>query len=217
MQARALREKGHLIQIQEDFDATPIPVLASLGLAIYALIPDYRNRCPLCLGRGCAVRHGLYYRRVVDHGQVFDRFPIPRFKCRRKGPIKSPSVTFSILPAELISNHGISLPLATRLLALFLRKDSMADTLDAFAESSSASPDQWFPEPATIYRLVRLGLRAESRLRAGQLTRGPTEPTDRRAQTQALLGHLGWPGRAAPCVLHFHRQHFPRLLFTNAS
>ena len=36
-------------------------ILSGMGLGVYELIPDYRDRCPLCSGADCAVRHGLYF------------------------------------------------------------------------------------------------------------------------------------------------------------
>ena len=65
------------------------------------MIPDYRSRCPLCGGKECAVRHGLYFRKVVGRdGELWERFPVPRFLCRRRGPGKPTAVTFSVLPPD---------------------------------------------------------------------------------------------------------------------
>jgi hypothetical protein len=206
------------IQIQEDFAGSSLFVLAGLGLQVYSLIPDYRDRCPLCLGRDCAVRHGLYFRRVIDReGRIHDAFPIPRFKCRRKGPAEPQSSTFSVLPAELISRRGASLPLVVRILSLFLSEGSMTRTLDALAETNDTPSSTWFPEPATLYRLVRLAGCAEARLRLGPAIREPPSPiTDLRSRVRRLLHHLGPPARAAPSVLGFHQRHFPHLLFPSS-
>ncbi|MEM1207435.1 MAG: hypothetical protein AAGN66_29640, partial [Acidobacteriota bacterium] len=73
-------------------------------------------------------------------------------------------MTFSVLPAELIPRHGCSLALVTRILSHYLREDSMAATLDALADSASSIAPGWFPDPVSVYRLLRLGLRAEARL-----------------------------------------------------
>ena len=70
------------MQIQDSFGGLTLAELGSLGLGIYLRIPDFKKACPLCGGAGCAVRHGLYYRLVVDlEGLVIERFPIPRFRC----------------------------------------------------------------------------------------------------------------------------------------
>lgn len=166
------------------------------------------------------MRHGLYFRRVVDRqGRVYDSFPIPRFKCRRKGPAEPRSTTFSVLPAELISRRGASLPLLVRILSLFLDEGSMTRTLDALAVANDSPSSTWFPEPATLYRLIRLSARAETRLRLGPTPRGTraaerTGPiSDLRSRARRLMHHLAPPARAAPLVLGFHRRHFPHLLF----
>ncbi len=83
-----------------------------MGLGIYKLIPDYREKCPLCDGVDCAVRHGLYFRQVVGvKGTRYEFFPVPRFLCRRKGPKNPVDVTFSVLPACLAPRKRWSVPL----------------------------------------------------------------------------------------------------------
>jgi hypothetical protein len=212
-------EGGSPIQIQEDFAETPLSVLSRLGLEIYALIPDYRDCCPLCLGRDCAVRHGLYHRPVIDQdGRVYADFPVPRFKCRRKGARCPGSVTFSVLPSQLVSRRRVCLPLVVRVLSLFLDCDSLARALDALSDADGAAPVAWFPERVTVYRLVRLSLRAEHRLRsAAPAPARPSPAVDLRGRVRGLLSLVGSPARAAPCALGFHRRHFPQLLFSNAS
>ena len=63
------------LQLQGDFNGAPLSRLATLGLKVYEWVPDFRRRCPLCAGAGCAVRQGLYFRRVVDgEGAVYERY-----------------------------------------------------------------------------------------------------------------------------------------------
>ena len=209
------------IQIQEDFQGSSLAQIARLGLDVYALIPDYRDRCPLCSGKGCAVRHGLYRRRVVDRrGCVFEDFPIPRFKCRGKGPVRSRAITFSVLPAELLPRRKVSLPLVASILSVLARLGSVTRSLDRLVEVDEISPTAWLPEPVGIYRLVKLAGQAEIRLRSGPWRPPPSEIesslADDRALALGLFRRLRAPARAAPLALEFHRLHFPRLLFAGA-
>jgi len=60
--------------------------------------------CAICGGVGCARFHGYYERGVIDEKGVYHKdFPVPRFKCRRKGgkPIVEDK-TFSLLHYHLI-------------------------------------------------------------------------------------------------------------------
>jgi hypothetical protein len=60
--------------------------------------------CAICGGVGCAKFHGYYERGAIDEKGVYHNdFPVPRFKCRRKGtkPIVEDK-TFSLLHFHLI-------------------------------------------------------------------------------------------------------------------
>ena len=75
--------------------------------------PDYSEQCPLCEGKNCAVRIGFYIRKkLVSHFKTYSDVPIPRWLCRKKGPLKPKHRTFSLLPYHLIPYHSNDLNLA---------------------------------------------------------------------------------------------------------
>jgi hypothetical protein len=67
--------------------------------------PDFSEKCPICHGKDCVVKHGFYKRLIIDLKKgYFFNILIIRYKCRRvlkpKNNIKDR--TFSLLPHELI-------------------------------------------------------------------------------------------------------------------
>lgn len=67
--------------------------------------PDFKKKCPICHGRNCAVRHGFYFRLIIDlKKRYFFFIRIIRYKCRRVQKPKNglKDRTFSLLPHELI-------------------------------------------------------------------------------------------------------------------
>lgn len=139
------------MQIQDVFSGLPLAELGSLGLGIYLKIPDFKEACPLCGGAGCAVRHGLYHRLVVDlEGLVIERFPIPRFRCRGQ------AATFSVLPSSLIPRRRFSLPLMLLVLDLRRRRWSMPRILDYLAASDHGPRGALLVEELTIYRVLAI-------------------------------------------------------------
>lgn len=186
-------------------------------MELYALIPDFQDRCPLCGGVGCPVRHGLYRRRVLDEtGLLYEAFPVPRFRCRRRGPRRDcDSVTFSVLPSELVPRRRCSLPLMLLILELLLiAGHSMDRVLDDLAKRFERSPRPWIPDPVTVYRLVHLFARAYARLRSFPLLEVNWQPglCGLRAPGRFVVELLCGPGGASPVVLAFHRHYFPNLL-----
>lgn len=203
------------MQIQHDFSGTPLPVLAELGLEVYELIPDFRDCCPLCGGSGCAVRHGLYRRRVVDReGVVIPDFPVPRFRCRGNGPRVPAAATFSVLPSELVARRLCSLPFMLAVLQPFLISGcSMRQVLDEIADSFRGAAVAWLAEATTIYRMVRLLARTHVELTSHPvLGLNLRRTTGLRKQAGQVVDLLSPPGRSSPLVLAFHSQYFPRLL-----
>ena len=141
------------MQIQDAFGDLPLAELGRLGLAIYRKVPDFKSACPLCGGAGCAVRHGLYYRLVVDlGGLVIERFPIPRFRCRCPGK----AATFSVLPSALVPRRRFSLPLMLLILDLIHRRLSISKILDHLAASDLGSRGALLVEATTIYRVLAI-------------------------------------------------------------
>ena len=141
------------MQIQDAFGGLTLAELGSLRLGIYLKISDYKAACPLCGGAGCVVRHGLYYRLVVDlEGLVIERFPIPRFRCRCRGK----AVTFSVLPSALVPRRRFSLSLMLLILDLHRRRWSMRRILDHLAASDHGSRGPLLVEAVAIYRVLAI-------------------------------------------------------------
>lgn len=87
--------------------------LASLETAeVFALVPSFEQRCPVCHGRECATRLGVYRRPVVDRDGLAWMIPVPRFLCHKRGPKRGGDTTFSVLPAKAVPRRRWSLPLA---------------------------------------------------------------------------------------------------------
>ena len=139
------------MQIHDAFGGLTLSELGSLGLGIYLKIPDFKAACPLCGGAGCAVRHGLYHRLVVDlEGLVIERFPIPRFRCRGK------AATFSVLPSALVPRRRFSLPLMLLILDLRRRRWSMPKILDHLAASDHGPQEALLVEALAIHRVLAI-------------------------------------------------------------
>jgi hypothetical protein len=146
-----MRPEVKRMQIQDAFGGLTLTELGPLGLGIYLKIPDFKSACPLCGDAGCAVRHGLYYRLVVDlEGLVIERFPIPRFRCRGK------SATFSVLPTALVPRRRFSLPLMLLILDLLRQRLSISKILDHLAESDLGPRGALLVEATTIYRVLAI-------------------------------------------------------------
>lgn len=156
MAAPSGAEKKEGMQIQEDFGGLPAKALSRLKLEIYLLIPDYRDRCPLCRGAGCAVRHGLYFRDAVDVDGSVDRLPIPRFRCQRRGPLKSGPRTFSVLPSSLVPRRRYCRRLMLRILDLVATRPSIEAVLDEMATWDDSASGLLLVDGAAVYRLLRL-------------------------------------------------------------
>ncbi len=203
------------LQLQGDFNGAPLSRLATLGLKVYEWVPDFRRRCPLCAGAGCAVRQGLYFRRVVDgDGAVYERFPVPRFLCQRKGPRQARDRTFSVLPTELVPRRRFALPLMLRL----LRQRSVRQVLDALATLSADSRGVLLPDEVLVYRILHLFSRVYERLQSFPVPETPLAAglQDPRSQAQAVFQALAeGQARGSPLagVGAFHQRYFPHLLF----
>ncbi len=178
------------MQIQATFDGLGLADLRLMGVGIYLRIPNFKKDCPLCRGANCAVRHGLYHRCVVDaDGSLIERFPIPRFRCRRRGPLRAKAVTFSVLPAALVPRRRFSLALMLLIVHLVGRRPSIPQVLDDLAERERGT---LVVEETTVYRLlslfarVYLGLDREA---AGVIGVRP-DPGDTRGRALALAEAL---------------------------
>lgn len=153
---------------------------------------------------------------VLADGTTIRRFPIPRFRCRAKGPRRPTGVTFSVLPAELLPRRAFSLASILGILDLFLRsKRSTREVLDRLAELFSQGP--WYPEPITLYRLLHLFDRAYFRLRISRLLVDLPPSKQPRERVRALLRTFDRLSRGSPLVLDYHRHRFPHTLFSAAN
>ena len=165
------------------------------------------------------MRHGIYRRRVLDRdGTRYDAFPVPRFRCQQRGPRETSAVTFSVLPAELVSRRRPSLPLMLRILEwLLVSNRSIRSILDTLAESDP-SETPWLPEAPTIYRILHLFADAERKFRVSLHTDSLDGTTaGLRWKALAMLRAVGDESRAGPFAFHFHRTHFPHLLFSSTA
>ncbi len=189
-------------------------------MRIYLHVPDFRDHCPLCRGADCAVRHGLYYRSVVEaDGSVIERFPIPRFRCRRRGPFQAKAATFSVLPAALVPRRRFSLPLMLLIVDHVGRRRSIPQVLDDLAERERGTRGALVVEETTVSRLLSLfawaylGLDRE----ATQVIDVRPDPGETRGRALVLAGALLERGRSmatvSSLILRFHQRFFPRLLF----
>ena len=134
------------------------------------------------------------------------------------------AATFSVLPDQLLPRKQPSLPLVVWMLHRFLVSYiSLSTMLDELAESFKHHSEPWLPEVSTVYRLMRLFALARKRV-----DRLP--PQDLSCEIPGLeipageatglvkhhalemLGLLAG-GRGSPIVGHYHRAHFPLLLF----
>lgn len=84
-------------------------------------LDNYFDCCPICHARGCPVRIGYYFRYALElSSQFFEKIPIVRFKCRRKGNPKIKAVTFSLLPDSLIPYHRYTIDTCIAVIIILL-------------------------------------------------------------------------------------------------
>ena len=184
-------------------------------MQVYELVPDYRDRCPLCDGRGCAVRHGLYFRQVVDEdGTFFEWFPVPRFLCRRRGPGKPSAVTFSVLPAGLAPRRRWSVALMLWVAQLVLLAGR---SIGGVQSELAALRREVIVDEVAIHRVVRVLAGCYARLLSfpvfgHSVTAGLVSVRDQAAEAVRVLTGMGQRDPPAELVLSFHQTWFPNLL-----
>ena len=169
-----------------------------MGLGLYELLPGYRDCCPMCRGRDCAVRHGLYFRRLVDvDGRTYERFPVARFRCRRRGPERARDVTFSVLPTGVVPRRRFSLALMSWMVEVVVNgKRTMRQALDEVA-AGSRGEEVVLLEELTLYRILLLFTAVYARLLSFPVAEvelpGAVQGVRRQAQQTAVPA-----GRPAP-------------------
>ena len=191
-----------------------------MGLKIYELLPDYRDRCPLCGGAGCAVRQGLYPRRVVDEGgRVYKAFRVPRFLCNRRGPNRSVHVTFSVLPSLLVPRRRFSLALLIQIVELVGKSTrTLGQVLDTLAALDQGGHDAVMVERVVLTRSLALFAAVYARLVSFPVVGLVVEPGLKTVSSQAsevARQLVAREPRGSPSsrVLEFHHRYFPHLLF----
>ncbi len=190
-----------------------------MGLGLYELLPDYRDRCPLCRGSDCAVRHGLYFRRLVDvDGRTYERFPVARFRCRRRGPDQPRDVTFSVLPAQVVPRRRFSLGLMSWMVEVVVNgKRGLRQALDEVAAAGSRGEEALLLEELTLYHILLLFAGVYARLLSFPVAQvelpGAVQGVRRQAQQTAALLAAQPRGSPPELVIGFHRRYFPHLLF----
>lgn len=122
---------------------------------ILGLPYDFKERCPLCGGKGCAKFIGYYYRCVVDEkGTYFKAFPIARYLCRGRGTARIVKHrTFSLLPYQLVSYSKYSIPfIINALKRVYCGGSSVERLLDYLA---SFEPGQYIDLSASAFYAFR--------------------------------------------------------------
>jgi len=186
-----------------------------MGLGVYELIPDYRDSCPLCGGAECAVRHGLYFRQVVARiGTLFERFPVPRFLCRGRGPGTPSAVTFSVLPAGLATRKRWSVALMLWVAWLVLLAGRSIGTVQS---ELAALREEVVVDEVAIHRVVRTLAGCYARLLSfpvcGYLVMpGLVSVRDQATEAVRVLTGVGGRGPPTELVVAFHQAWFPNLL-----
>lgn len=165
------------------------------------------------------MRHGLYHRQVVEaDGTVYREFPVPRFRCRRRGRPRLPDVTFSVLPAALVPRRRWSVELMSWVVErLAVARRSVGSVLDELAAGARGCPDAVVVDGLALYRTLELFAQVYARLLAFPLAGVAVEPGGNGLRERARAGLVAVGGgggtRASPVILAFHRRYFPHLLF----
>ncbi len=85
-------------------------------------IPDYSDKCLICLAKDCAKYHGAYTRGANSPEENFSAhdLPCPRFLCHGKGVAKKTDhKTFSLLPYQLMPFRKLAIKYI--ILAVFIK------------------------------------------------------------------------------------------------
>jgi hypothetical protein len=151
---------------------------------------------------------------VVDlDGSRVERFPIPRFRCRKRGQGPCEDVTFSVIPLEIVPRRRLSLGLMLRILTLLGLGHSVPQVLDRLAAMDRGGGEALLLEEIMIYRVLALFARAHRRLQTLSAPEaGPRfAPVPGRGGALALARLLGGTGTLS-LVVEFHDRYFPCLL-----
>ena len=165
------------------------------------------------------MRNGLYFWCLVDvEGQTYQRFPVARFRCRRRGPDQARDVTFSVLPAGVVARRRFSLGLMSRMVEVVVGgKRTLRRALDEVAAAGSRGEEALLLEELTLYRVLLLFSAVYARLLSfpvsGVELSGTVQGVRRQAQQTAALLAAQPRGSPPQLVISFHRRYCPHLLF----
>lgn len=87
---------------------------------------------------------------------MIGRFPVPRFRCQRRGPTRPRGSTFSVLPAALVPRRQLSRALMLQVRDLVRLSGSVAEVLDALAATERGTGGALVLEATTVYRVLDL-------------------------------------------------------------
>jgi hypothetical protein len=81
-----------------------------ISRGIFDFLQAFKECCPICYAKNCAVRIGFYFRMAVDieTGLIIEKLMIIRFLCRRKGKPKIKDRTFSLLVSVKPNPYKVS-------------------------------------------------------------------------------------------------------------
>ncbi len=92
-----------------------------------------------------------------EEGRTYQRFPVARFRCRRRGPDQPRDVTFSVLPAQVVPRRRFSLGLMSWMVEVVVNgKRTMRQALDEVATAGSQGEEAVLLEELTLHRMLLL-------------------------------------------------------------
>src|SRR3989338_678053 len=118
--------------------------------------PSYKECCPLCAGKNCAVKHGKYERQTFDeNGNLIKDFPIQRWKCMKKSKVTR---TFSVLPDKLMPYHKHPLNMAVKIMNQWKNLDkNIGESLDSvFMNLREAGNELLETSESQAYRFLKI-------------------------------------------------------------
>ena len=153
-----------------------------------------------------------------EEGRTYQRFPVARFRCRRRGPDQPRDVTFSVLPAQVVPRRRFSLGLMSWMVEVVVNgKRTMRQALDEVATAGSQGEEAVLLEELTLHRMLLLFTAVYGRLLSFPVAEvelpGAVQGVRRQAQQVAALLAAQPRGSPPRVVLRFHRRYFPHLLF----
>ncbi len=128
--------------------------------------PDFHECCPICHGKGCAVRIGYYYRNAIQiQEKAWENFlhkiPVARFQCRRIRKPKYKHRTFSLLPDNLIPYYPYTIDTLIFTILQILLNNSTDKALESI---DKVSPEEMLLSEKTLNRFLNIFHKARLKL-----------------------------------------------------